>query len=231
MSIKKKITELAIVSALILPVSTVFTSANVSASVKVPTSNWEEIHLKSGKSMKILPDNASRMSGKVSYDGQIYSYKFLQSNGKYTLYLNGIRVISIDITNSQISSVNNNYTPFFNFTYANGKVAFRHDGRKYYYLTTEKYDGDTLRRLDNATRDIILGLAGFIPVVGPYITAGSIGYTVYEDIFGKQTRNKWYTVKEYCTRGYEYYAWKTYTYSDSSRKHLESVRWEFKKVL
>ena len=46
---------------------------------------------------------------------------------------------------------------------------------------------------------------------------------------GRPTKLK--TVKEYCTRGYEYYAWKTYTYTDSHRKHLQSVKWEYKKVL
>ena len=38
------------------------------------------------------------------------------------------------------------------------------------------------------------------------------------------------TVKEYCTRGYEYYAWKTYTYTDFHRKHLKSDKREYKKV-
>ena len=46
---------------------------------------------------------------------------------------------------------------------------------------------------------------------------------------GRPTKLK--TVKEYCTRGYEYYAWKTYTYTDSHRKHLQFVKWEYKKVL
>lgn len=193
--------------------------------------NWHEVVLPSGTKIKISPNSYSRLSGKVNYDNQTYNYKFVLNNGNYILYLNNEKVASWDINNSQILPQSNNFSPFINFTYANGKVAFKHAGRKYYYLTTEKYSGNTLRKLNNATRDIIIGLAGFIPVVGPYISGASLGYTIYNDIFGKNPKNKWYTVKEYCTRGYEYYAWKVYTYKDSSRKHLQSIHWEYKKVL
>lgn len=193
---------------------------------------WQSVKLTDGTEMQILPDNSSKLAGKIKYNGQIYSYRIVSNNGVYTIYLNNEEVYSVDINNSQLPTTSvGGFDPFINFTYANGKVAFKHAGRKYYYLTTEKYSADTVRRLKGTTKDIIIGLLGFVPVVGPYVSAGGFAYTVYNDIFGKNPKNKWYTIKEYCTRGYEYYAWKTYTYTDSHRNHLQSVKWEYKKVL
>lgn len=194
---------------------------------------WQSVKLTNGTEMQILPDDSSRLSGKIKYKGQVFSYRIVSNSGVYTIYLNNREICSADINDSQLptASVGGFFNPFVNFTYANGKVAFKHAGRKYYYLATEKYSADMVRRLTGTTKDIIIGLLGFVPVVGPYVSAGGLAYTVYNDIFGKSPRNKWYTVKVYCTRGYEYYAWKTYTYTDSHRKHLKSVKWEYKKVL
>ncbi len=207
-------------------------SAESSLNNKNSEDTWQNVKLINGTEMQILPDNSSKLSGKIKYNGQISSYRIISNNGIYTIYLNNKEVYSVDINDSQLLTTNvGGFSPFINFTYANGKVAFKHVGRNYYYLTTEKYNADTLRRLKGTTKDVIIGLLGFVPVVGPYVSVGGFAYSIYNDIFGRNPKNKWYTVKEYCTRGYEYYAWKTYTYTDSHRKHLQSVKWEYKKVL
>lgn len=77
----------------------------------------------------------------------------------------------------------------------------------------------------------IFTLLTLIPGVGPYVEGINFLRELYVINFGKRPKEKWYTVKIYCTKGYEYYAWKTYTYKDSARKHLQSVKWVYKKVL
>lgn len=78
---------------------------------------------------------------------------------------------------------------------------------------------------------ILSTLLTLIPGVGPYVKGINFLRELYVINFGKRPKEKWYTVKIYCTKGYEYYAWKTYTYKDSARKHLQSVKWVYKKVL
>lgn len=206
----------------------------ISNSTKTMSVNAKPLtYLVKGEKIDVFPADASKLSGKIKFRDITYNYRITNNNGIYSFFLNNKKVYAINLSNCQVPIQEyNNSNPFFSFTYANGKVAFRHAGRNYYYLTTEKTNSETLRKLTDSTKTIISILLGFIPgKLGTLIGLATGIYSLKNDIFGHTPTPRWYTVKEYCTRGYEYYAWKTYTYRDSKRKHCISVKWTFKKVL
>lgn len=62
-----------------------------------------------------------------------------------------------------------------------------------------------MKRLSDSTKAIISILLNFIP--GKIGLASGID-ALKDALFGHTSAPRWYTIKEYCTGGYEYYAWK-----------------------
>ncbi len=219
---KKVVNVLTAVSAVFIigqaSVATVAQAATTDQS-EVTESKSTTITLEDGSKATVKFNDDSRMSGTINYEGQTKKYQIKLEDSQCKFYLDNNLIYSLREDGSLIS-------PFVNFSYANGKANFTHNGRKYYYLTTEKYNTYTGQKWINIAKDII----GFIPVIGTVANAVQL----VKDLFsqdGQEPKTRWYTVKEYCTKGYQYYAWKTYTYSDSARKHLISVKWTYQQVL
>lgn len=184
-------------------IPTVVNASTTTSSVQVTSSTnnssqgssdnkWQNITTKSGETMQILPDDPSRMSGKVRYNGEEHSYKITNADGIYTIYLDGDEVCSIDINNSQVPSSQSSsiFSPFINFSYANGKVAFRHAGRKYYYLDTQKYNSESVRKITESGKFILSTLLTLIPGVGPYVKGINFLRELYVINFGKRPKEK-----------------------------------------
>lgn len=198
-------------------------AATDASSFKVSNITTKKITLSDGSQAVVHFNNDDHMSGSVDYEGETKKFIIKMTSAGYEVYLDDELVYSTD-GNHYLGNVNN-VSPFINFSYANGKPNFTHKGRKYYYLTTEKYNTYTGQKWINIAKDLI----GFIPIVGNIANTAQL----IKDILGngEPAKKRWYTVKEYCTWGYEYYAWKTYTYSDAKRKHLISVKWTYEHVL
>lgn len=73
-------------------IPTVVNASTTTSSVQVTSSNsnyskgssdnkWQTITTKSRETMQILPDDSSRISGKVRYNGEEHSYKIINANG------------------------------------------------------------------------------------------------------------------------------------------------------
>lgn len=238
MNYSKKISYSLLLTMLVCGGTSLFSKKAMAATITdsrttVQSNNTHMVYNVHGEKLDVYPTDSSKMSGKVIFRNKTYNYSIKNNNNVYDFYLNGNKVYSLDLSNTQVPYQGaNNYSPFINFTYANGKVAFRHDGRNYYYLTTEKTNSETIGKLSDASKEIISILLGLIPGGAGKIVGGILELNTLKDIiFRHDSAPRWYTVKEYCTRGYEYYAWKTYTYSDSKRKHCISVKWTFRKVL
>lgn len=163
----------------------------------------------------ITYSNHSQTEGTITLGDESHTFVKTFKNWILTVYIDGSEVMTVDVRDAQISPNEVAYK-----TISNGKVSFKHSGRNYYYVNTTK---TRTAEIDKTNSDLLY-LLNFVPYVGsPLSIVGGI-----KGLLTKAGKNRWYTIKMYCTKNYKYYAFKTYTYSNSKRTKLVGSKTTYK---
>ncbi len=139
-------------------------------------------------------------------------------NSTYDVYIDGEFVMSVNDEGSQLSPAIPTGVSFR--TISNGKVAFKHSGRSYYYVNATKFtSAQQSKEIGN--------LATALSLLPGGIGAGFGVAALVKGLTGS-AKNRWFTVKMYCTKNYKYYAFKTYAYKNAKRTKLASTKTTYK---
>lgn len=209
------------ICSLIFPASTAFASSTETASnsssidTSASASTLTGFDKNSNQQYTITYSNHSQTEGTIRLGNELHTFAKDFKQGVLTVYIDGNEAMTVDVRNAQISPNEVAYK-----TISNGKISFKHSGKSYYYVNTTKTTSAELNHMSGNA----LFLIGFVPYIGkPLSLVGGL-----KGLLSKPGKNRWYTIKTYCTKNYKYYAFKTYTYSNSKRTKLVGTKTSYK---